>query len=77
MARIGNGGGGRLLTKAPHDKYITPAWILSVLVFITLPFVCSATTGASGQPLRGAFITPPEAGSFLHRRKPWGLGKNE
>ena len=46
MVRFDKRGRVRPLTKAPHDRFITPAWILSVLVFITLPFVCSATTGA-------------------------------
>jgi len=29
-----------------------------------------------GTSLRDAIITPPEAGSFLHGRKPGGLGEN-
>jgi len=37
-----------------------------------LPTVIARGTRRSAMMLRIAFITPPEAGSFLHGRKPGG-----
>ena len=54
----GNGEGARLLTKVPHNRYLTPAWLLSVLVALSFVLVSGTLAGSvakyNAQDTRGA-----------------------